>query len=112
MKELSRAPKMVVLAGLLVALPAVAVLALGLRPFEADGPPPGVVSNTPGDGGLRRPFPKMAIRPGHEVTAERVALGRLLYFDPVLSGGNDLSSATSHPPDLGRTDWPGFGRGK
>src|SRR5258708_32966250 len=73
---------------------------------------PGVVTNTPGDGGLRRPFPKMAIRPGNEVTAERVALGRLLYFDPVLSGGNDLSCAPCHHPDLGLTDGRGLSMGK
>jgi hypothetical protein len=96
MTDLSRARRIVVLAGLLIAFPTAAFLALALWPFDADGPHPGVVTNTPGDGGLRRPFPKMAIRPGNEVTAERVALGRLFYFDPVLSGGNDLSCAT-HP---------------
>jgi len=112
MKVWARAPRIVVLAGVVVAFPTAAVLALGLWPFEADGPPPGVVSNSPGDGGLRRPFPKMAIRPGHEVTAERVALGRLLYFDPVLSGGNDLSCATCHHPDLGLTDGRGLSMGK
>jgi len=112
MTNLSRARRIVVLAGLLIAFPTVAFLALALWPFEADGPPPGVVTNTPGDGGLRRPFPKMAIRPGNEVTAERVALGRLLYFDPVLSGGNDLSCATCHHPDLGLTDGRGLSMGK
>src|SRR5260221_7637483 len=112
MANLSRARRIVMLAGLLIAFPTAAFLALALWPFEADGPPPGVVSNTPGDGGLRRPFPKMAIRPGNEVTAERVALGRLLYFDPVLSGGNDLSCATCHHPDLGLTDGRGLSMGK
>ena len=112
MRDVACGPRFVLLAGVLVALTAVAVLALALWPFAADGPPPGVVSNTPGDGGLRRPFPKMAIRPGHEVTAERVALGRLLYFDPVLSGGNDLSCATCHHPDLGLTDGRGLSMGK
>jgi parallel beta-helix repeat protein len=108
----ARGRRIVVLAGALVAVPAVAVLALGLWPVAPDGPPPGVVSNTPGDGGLRRPFPKMTVRPDNPVTPERVALGRLLYFDPVLSGGNDMSCATCHHPDLGLTDGRGLSMGK
>ncbi|MBP9947708.1 MAG: cytochrome-c peroxidase, partial [Vicinamibacteria bacterium] len=40
--------------------------------------------------------------------ARRAALGKLLYYDPVLSGKNDMSCATCHHPDLGYTD----GRGK
>src|SRR6185503_4232938 len=108
----ARTRRIIVLAWLLIALPTAAFLALGLRAFDADGPPPGVVSNTPGDGGLRRPFPMMAVRPGNDVTAERVALGRLLYFDPVLSGGNDVSCATCHHPDLGLTDGRGLSMGK
>ena len=112
MKDRARPRRIVVLASILIGLAAATVLALGLWPFPADGPPPGVVSNTPGDGGLRRPLPPMAMRPGHEVTAERVALGRLLYFDPVLSGGNDLSCATCHHPDLGLTDGRGLSMGK
>ena len=112
MKDRARLRRIGVVAGILVALPIAAFLALGVRPFDADGPPAGVVSSTPGDGGLRRPFPKMAVRPGNEVTAERVALGRLLYFDPVLSGGNDVSCATCHHPDLGLTDGRGLSMGK
>jgi len=112
MRALYRARKLAALVAVLIGVPIVAFVAAGLWPFEADGPPPGVVSNTPGDGGLRRPFPKMAIRPGLEVTAERVALGRLLYFDPVLSGGNDQSCATCHHPDLGLTDGRGLSMGK
>jgi len=112
MKDRARLRRIGVVAGILVALPIAAFLALGLRAFDTDGPPPGVVSSTPGDGGLRRPFPKMAVRPGNEVTAERVALGRLLYFDPVLSGGNDVSCATCHHPDLGLTDGRGLSMGK
>jgi cytochrome c peroxidase len=112
MKSAARPRRIAVLAGVVVAVPTAALLALALWPLEADGPPPGVVSNTPGDGGLRRPFPRMAIRDGHEMTEERVALGRLLYFDPVLSGGNDLSCATCHHPDLGLTDGRGLSMGK
>jgi len=112
MKDRARLRLIVVIACVLAAVPIAAFLALGLVPFEPDGPPPGVVSNTPGDGGLRRPFPKMAVRAHNEVTAERVALGRLLYFDPVLSGANDVSCATCHHPDLGLTDGRGLSMGK
>jgi parallel beta-helix repeat protein len=54
--------------------------------------------------GLDRPFPSMALRPDNPVTPERVELGRLLYFDPVLSGDNDISCAHCHHPDLGLAD--------
>lgn len=54
--------------------------------------------------GLDRPFPPMALRPDNPTTPERVALGRLLYFDPVLSGDNDVSCAHCHHPDLGLAD--------
>src|SRR4029450_6970951 len=112
MKEVARGRRIVAVAGGSIAVLAGAFLALGLLPIEADGPPAGGVSNAPGDGGRRRPFPKMVMRPGNEVTAERVALGRLLYFDPVLSGGNDVSCATCHHPDLGLTDGGGLRMGK
>lgn len=36
--------------------------------------------------------------------ADMEALGRLLFHDPVLSGGNDRSCAGCHRPDLGFTD--------
>lgn len=35
---------------------------------------------------------------------EQAALGRLLFYDPVLSGENDLSCASCHHPDLGFAD--------
>jgi parallel beta-helix repeat protein len=104
--------RVILLVSLLVDLPIVAFLLLALWPFAPDGPPPGVVSNAPGDGGLRRPFPAMAVRADNAVTPERVALGRLLYFDPILSGGNDVSCATCHHPDLGLTDGRGLSMGK
>lgn len=37
-------------------------------------------------------------------TPERVALGRLLFWDPVLSGPKDVACATCHHPDLGYAD--------
>ena len=53
---------------------------------------------------LLRPFPAMAERPENPPSAAKMALGRLLYFDPVLSGDNDMSCAHCHHPDLGFSD--------
>jgi parallel beta-helix repeat protein len=89
-----------------------AVLALGLWPGAGDPLPSGVVTNEPGDAGLRRPFPAPPVRPDNPTTGERAALGRLLYFDPVLSGANDQSCATCHHPDLGLSDGRGLSMGR
>ena len=53
---------------------------------------------------LDRPFPAMKERPENPTTPEKVELGRLLYFDPLLSGANDVSCAHCHHPDLGFSD--------
>ncbi len=37
-------------------------------------------------------------------TPERVALGRLLFWDPILSGTRDVACATCHHPDFGYSD--------
>jgi parallel beta-helix repeat protein len=89
----------VLLAGLLGAF-----VVAGLWPVPLDVPPGGATNGAPGSGGLRRAFPAMALRPDNPVTPEKVELGRLLYFDPVLSGDNTQSCATCHHPDLGLSD--------
>jgi len=35
---------------------------------------------------------------------ERVVLGRLLFWDPILSGQQDVACATCHHPDFGYSD--------
>lgn len=40
----------------------------------------------------------------NDLTAAKVALGRLLFWDPVLSGELDVACATCHHPDLGYAD--------
>jgi cytochrome c peroxidase len=90
----------------------VGVLLLGFWPARPDVPPAGAETNAPGDAGLRRAFPRMATRPDNPQTPEKAALGRLLYFDPVLSGANDQSCATCHHPDLGLTDGRGLSMGR
>jgi parallel beta-helix repeat protein len=54
----------------------------------------------------------MAGRAHDEPTPARVDLGRLLFFDPILSGANDISCATCHHPDLGLSDGRGQSMGK
>src|SRR5215471_17638451 len=91
---------LVALLGLITA----AIIAIGMIPFTPDIPPAGLTNGNPGGGGLRRAFPELKLRPGARMTREKVELGRLLYFDPVLSGDNEQSCATCHHPDLGFSD--------
>jgi cytochrome c peroxidase len=44
----------------------------------------------------KRPVPET-----NPLTAERVALGRKLFFDPILSADNTVACATCHRPELG-----------
>ena len=37
-------------------------------------------------------------------TRERAALGRLLFWDPILSGQRDVACATCHHPSFGYSD--------
>ncbi len=43
--------------------------------------------------------------PDNRTTPEKVALGRLLFFDPVLSGSKDVACATCHQPDFGYAEF-------
>src|SRR5690606_16342912 len=49
--------------------------------------------------GLQAPWPEL-----EPVDADLAALGRLLFYDPVLSANDDLSCASCHHPDLGFAD--------
>jgi parallel beta-helix repeat protein len=110
----------ILMRGLIVALALVVAgfLVLGLWPIQADKPADeGTAGVGAGGGGLRRQFPNMIAPADNRVpenpgSDERVALGRLLFFDPVLSGGNDISCATCHHPDLGFGDGRGLSMGK
>lgn len=62
--------------------------------------------------GLDLPFPEMIVRTENPTTPERVELGRLLYFDPLLSGDDTVSCAHCHHPDLGFSDNRGRSMGK
>lgn len=65
----------------------------------------------PGDGrsgrsgtGLQMAFPAMVRPPESLNTPERIELGRLLFFDPILSGDNTVACASCHHPSNGFTD--------
>jgi cytochrome c peroxidase len=42
--------------------------------------------------------------PDNPTTPARVALGRLLFWDPILAGNKDVACATCHHPDFGYSD--------
>lgn len=51
------------------------------------------------------PLPRKCESPeDNPATAEKVALGKLLFFDPRLSGSNKMSCATCHMPDKAFAD--------
>ena len=50
-------------------------------------------------------LPLLAPAPrNNSTTAAKIALGRLLFFDPILSSSQDVSCATCHNPRFGWTD--------
>lgn len=49
-------------------------------------------------------FPKAELEPGHHLTKERIALGKKLFFDPILSRDQDISCASCHLPALAFSD--------
>jgi cytochrome c peroxidase len=104
LKGASRLRRWLMLLVALLGLITAAIVVIGLIPFAPDVPPAGLTNGNPGGGGLRRAFPEMKLRPNNQTTQEKIELGRLLYFDPVLSGDNEQSCATCHHPDLGFTD--------
>jgi cytochrome c peroxidase len=55
-----------------------------------------------GTQGIGAPLPRsVGAPPDNPTTPAKVALGRLLFWDPVLSGPKDVACATCHHPDLG-----------
>ena len=101
----------------LIAALIITFVALGLWPVKPDfAGAEGTAGVGKGGGGLVRQFPKMVLRADNPAATgrddERVQLGRLLFFDPILSGANDVSCATCHHPDLGFTDGRPVSMGK
>jgi cytochrome c peroxidase len=64
----------------------------------------GSSSVEPAYSGLQRDFPATNETDANPSNADKVELGRLLFFDPILSQNNDMSCASCHHPDLGFAD--------
>ena len=64
----------------------------------------GASSVQPSYTGLQREFPPLNETSENPTTAEKIELGTLLFFDPILSENNDIACATCHQPDLGFSD--------
>jgi cytochrome c peroxidase len=60
----------------------------------------GASSVLPAHSGLQREFPAL----NGETSPEKAELGRMLFFDPILSKAQDTSCATCHNPSLGFSD--------
>ncbi len=59
----------------------------------------------PADLGTIAALPPVYKSPGYNPsTDEKVKLGRLLFFDPILSGNKDVACATCHHPEFGYSD--------
>jgi cytochrome c peroxidase len=56
-------------------------------------------------------LPPVPIPADNPLTAETIALGRRLYYDPVLSVDNSVSCASCHHPDFGFSDGQKFSEG-
>jgi cytochrome c peroxidase len=50
------------------------------------------------------PLPAVTYPPDNPYSKARAALGKRLFFDPVLSGSNQIACATCHDPELGWGD--------
>jgi cytochrome c peroxidase len=65
---------------------------------------PDLPTPTKGSSPWHMPWPKMPGLDNNPMTPEKVNLGRLLFFDPIMSGDNTTSCATCHHPDHGLSD--------
>lgn len=72
----------------------------------------GASSVEPSYSGLERAFPPTNEPAANPTTEEKAELGRLLFFDPVLSAEDDLSCAHCHHPDYGFADGLALARGR
>jgi parallel beta-helix repeat protein len=83
------------------------ILYAAFAPLPYDELPPqekwgaGASSVLPAYSGLQRAFPAL----NGETSPDKTELGRLLFFDPILSKNRDMSCATCHNPSLGFSDW-------
>ena len=77
----------------------------------AKAPPAAMPRGTPIEVRAPMGLPPVPIPADNPPTADTVALGRLLYYDPILSVDNTVACATCHHPDFGFTDGKQFSEG-
>jgi cytochrome c peroxidase len=66
---------------------------------------PGATARAPQDPPSFSALPRtVPSPPDNPQTPEKIALGRLLFWDPILSGGQDIACATCHHPAFGFAD--------
>lgn len=66
----------------------------------------GVFSPTPYDFPKLKFFPAMPSSPSNPVTREGAALGRFLFYDPILSADSTFSCASCHKQQFAFSDAP------
>jgi cytochrome c peroxidase len=100
---------------LAIAVPVAALAIVASLPLPVDNEGLAGTAGPSGPGGLQSRWPEMPQRPDNQVKdpkfAKRANLGKLLFYDPIVSGKNDMSCATCHHPDLGYADGLGKGMG-
>ena len=74
------------------------------EPVDLDNHGAGASNVIPSYTGLDRAFPEINTPADNPTNDAKVELGRLLFFDPVLSENNELSCASCHQPDKGFSD--------
>ena len=77
--------------GAILAVVGILVAAFQAAPVVADGPRPGSLA----------PLDPPPIPSDNPMTPEKVELGKMLFFDPVLSGNGGMSCAVCHHPYAG-----------
>lgn len=78
------------------------------KPIEAT-----TIETQPTRGGKLVPLPRVAPAPAdNPTTPEKIALGKQLFFDPRLSGGNTLSCASCHQPSRAFGDGVDWNKGE
>lgn len=51
-----------------------------------------------------QPLPKISYRSTNHYSTDKIQLGKLLFYDPILSGEKNIACATCHHPSLGYAD--------
>ena len=70
-----------------------------------------LISNTAYNLEIPKGFPAMAIPVDNQLTVQRVALGKKLFFDNILSRDSSVSCSSCHLPEYGFSDPEQFSKG-